>query len=91
MKMRVSIQEIEEDKIISKKEIIKRKLIIEIYKWEKEKIKEMESKKKEMESKKEMMSNKTFKTTVLVKNKYNQQKKFQKKNNKKSLKWVNQN
>ena len=84
MKMRVSIQEIEEEIIISKKEIIKRKLIIEIYKWEKEKI-------KEMESKKEMMSNKTFKTTVLVKNKYNQQKKFQKKNNKKSLKWVNQN
>jgi len=49
MKVRVSIQEIEEDKIIQKKEIIKRKLIIEIYKWEKEKIKEMESKKKEME------------------------------------------
>ena len=86
MKVRVSIQEIEEDKIIQKKEIIKRKLIIEIYKWEKEKIKEMESKKKEMEQKKEMMSNKTFKTTVQMKNKYNQQKKFQKKNNKKSLK-----
>jgi len=49
MKVRVSIPEIEEDKIIPKKEIIKRKLIIEIYKWEKEKIKEMESKKKEME------------------------------------------
>lgn len=86
MKVRVSIPEIEEDKIIPKKEIIKRKLIIEIYKWEKEKIKEMESKKKEMEQKKEMMSNKTFKTTVQMKNKYNQQKKFQKKNNKKSLK-----
>lgn len=86
MKVRVSIPEIEEDKIIPKKEIIKRKLIIEIYKWEKEKIKEMESKKKEMEQKKEMMSNKTFKTTVQVKNKYNQQKKFQKKNNKKNLK-----
>ena len=86
MKMRVWIQEIEEDKIIPKNEIIKRKLIIEIYKWEKEKIKEMELKKKEMESKKEMMTNKTFKSTVKIKNKYNQQKKFQKKNNKKSLK-----